>query len=151
MKRELSGKEEYTSSREYLLAVLTEYKLLQKKQDTLNHDLGVWRKREYLAAEKNEEYLRAAAAEKVSEFEDELKIINKEKFQLKQEADSLKRELTGLEPRKDLKEDTEMLLRQLEKLTGGNDDLEQKINNITVESELEHLKKEVKNSSSETS
>ncbi len=132
---------------EYAAAVLTEYKLLRKKYKSLIDTLSLWKNRVTLASEKGETALLKAAEEKVRELQEECASLEAAKNDLERELERAKQELKADIGIKGTGPDPRILLAQLQKAAGaGNgakDSLDKKFDTLSVESELERLKRDL--------
>ena len=132
---------------EYTAAVLTEYKLLRNKYESLTDSLSLWKNRVTLASEKGETALLKAAEEKVRALQEECASLEAAKNDLERELERAKQELKANIGIKVTGSDPRTLLAQLQKIAGaGNgaeDDLDKKLDTLSVESELERLKRDL--------
>ena len=128
--------------KEYMTAILTEYKLVKRKYDELINTLHLWQKRVTLAAEKGEPDLQTAAVKRIRELQEDL-------FRMEETKSSLERELETekhADKEREMPEvsDSEELLSRLQKAAGKDAGLNEKLGRLSVESELERLKNDLK-------
>ncbi len=129
---------------EYMTAVLTEYRLLNKKRKVLHENLQRWKKRITLAAEKGEKELETAAQRKAQEIEEDLAALTMEKNNLERELETAKKDIRNNRPLHYQGADPEKLLHRLQTAAGETDELPRKIDALSIEKELQELKEKQK-------
>ncbi len=128
--------------KEYMATVLTEYKLVKKKYDKLLSTLHLWQKRVTLAAEKGEIELQKAAEERVQELQDDLFHMEETKSSLEREIETEKHVSTEREIPE--VSESKKLLSRLQKAAGEDAGLNHELGTLSVESELERIKRDLK-------
>ena len=128
--------------KEYMATVLTEYKLVKKKYDKLLSTLHLWQKRVTLAAEKGEIELQKAAEERVQELQDDLLHMEETKSSLEREIETEKHVSTEREILE--VSESKKLLSRLQKAAGEDTGLNHELGILSVESELERIKRDLK-------
>ncbi len=129
--------------RRYLIAVKTEYKLLEQKFTTARDELKKWNDRIILAKQKKMINLQAEAEKKAETIQNRIKYLTEELIKLKVEAERII-ETAKTSPEK-LSLDPGELLNNLKNLIGDDTpfELEKGIRNIKVDNELEKIKREM--------
>jgi len=127
---------------EYLIAVKTEYKLLEKKYIKARENLKKWEDRVTLAKENNRDKLQAEAENQVEIIQNKIKHLINQLIELKVEVRKALKSIT--ESTEQLSIDPDKLLKDLERLIGDSTmNLEKDINTLKAENELEQLKNKI--------
>ena len=129
--------------RDYITTVLTEYKLLGKKQQSIAQDIERWKHRKLLATQKGAYDLEAAADKKINEKMETVARVKEARDTYEKELQRIKLEEKNLQGKKGTGPDPKELLQQLQKITGEDALLKQELDNLSAEKELERLKKEL--------
>ena len=131
------------NDREYLIAVKTEYKLLEQKYIKARENLKKWESRVNLAKEKGNTNLQMEAGGRSEIIRNDIKYLTDQLVGLKVEVEKAVRAIH--ESPRQLSIDPKKLLADMNNLIGdGNTmELENDINGIKVDNELERLKKEM--------
>ncbi len=131
------------SSRQYLLAIITNLKQIKEKQKKLRADLDTWNKRITLARENNRSDLEATAVQKAEDIKYRLQTLSTEEAELVREAARMKSRIGLLRTEVDKTLHTDMLLSELEMLVGEQDTLSRQFEEEEAEETLKKLKKDL--------
>ena len=133
------------NDKEYLIAVKTEYKLLEKKYLKAVDKFKKWETRAKLAKEKNKSNLQAEAEGQAEIIRNNIKHLTDQLVGLKIEVKNAVKRIR--ETPQQLSIDPRKLLTEMENLIGDGStmELENDINEIKVDNELEKLKREMGN------
>ena len=129
----------------YLVAVKTEYKLLEKKYISARDDLIKWNDRIQLAKQKDLLKLRTEAEKKAENIQSKIRYLTEELIKLKVEIERVMDTIQSI-PQK-LSPDPAELLSNLENLIGDGTSLklEKEIEEIKADKELERIKRDMEN------
>ncbi|MCK5152812.1 MAG: hypothetical protein KAQ93_00510 [Spirochaetales bacterium] len=132
------------NDREYLIAVKTEYKLLEKKFLKAKEKLDKWETRTSLAEEKGKTNLQTEAESQAEIFRSKINYLTDQLIGLKVEVEKAIRTI-HISPQQQLSIDPNKLLTEMNNLIGDNNSLslEKEIKIINVDNELEELKKKM--------
>ncbi|MDA3939453.1 MAG: hypothetical protein PF693_09115 [Spirochaetia bacterium] len=130
-------------NKEYLIAVKTEFKLLEKKVLKARNKLEKWETRVDLAQEKGKLNLQTEAEEQVEIIKNDINSLTNQLTDLKTEVEKAVR--ANNESLQKLSIDPNKLLADMNNLIGDTNpsDLEKEMNIIKMDNELERLKKEM--------
>lgn len=131
------------NDKEYLIAVKTEYKLLEKKYLHARKDLKKWENRVVLAKKNSKTVLKLEAENQSEIIRNDIKHQTDQLVGLKIEVEKAVRTIHESPQR--LSIDPNQLLADMNNLIrdGGAMELEKDINGIKVDNELERLKREL--------
>ena len=132
------------NDKEYLIAVKTEYKLLEKKFLKTREKLEKWEKRATLAEEKGKSKLQSEAEAQAEIVRNDIKSLTDQLVGLKVEVEKAL-ETTRKSPQQQLSIDPNNLLAEMNTLIGNGQSLEfdKRFKIIQVDNELEELKKKM--------
>ncbi|MCK5674387.1 MAG: hypothetical protein KAH95_13485 [Spirochaetales bacterium] len=132
------------NDKEYLIAVKTEYKLLEKKFLKTREKLEKWEKRATLAEEKGKSKLQSEAEAQAEIVRNDIKYLTDQLVGLKVEVEKAL-ETTRKSPQQQLSIDPNNLLAEMNTLIGNGQSLEfdKRFKIIQVDNELEELKKKM--------
>lgn len=132
------------NDKEYLIAIKTEYKLLEQKYIKAREDLKKWETRVTLAKEKGNTNLQIEAEGRAEILQNDVKYLTDQLIGLKPEVEKAVRAIHESSPQQ-LSIDPDKLLADMNNLIGDGNTIEVKkdINRIKVDNELERLKKEM--------
>lgn len=128
------------SAREIVVRVIQSLKTTTAQRVNLEKEQTLWRHRTELAKDRSD--LLAEAQTRLSDVEYRLDSLRAEEHELQTQVSNLKRQLKGLESKPSLSVDADMLLAELE-LISGHDDLEEKFREHEGDELLEKLKREM--------
>ena len=130
--------------KEYLIAIKTEYKLLEKKYLKAREKLEKWETRVNLAEEKKKLNLKADAESQVEIIRNDIKYLTDQLMSLKTELEKTARVIRE-SPKQQLSIDPNKLLLDMNNLIGDKNTLifEEEMKIIKVDTELEELKKKM--------
>lgn len=131
------------AAREYVLAFIKSLKETQSQKERLTADLYLWRNRVSLAESHNRAELAEEARRKVEELRDEVAKLDAEEESLREKVVVLKTNLKALEVQFSYSVDAEMLLAELDMITGKPDELAEEFEKMKAEAHLEALKKKL--------
>jgi len=132
------------NDKEYLIAIKTEYKLLEKKYQKTKENLGKWEARVKLAGEKSKLNLKTNAEAEVEIIKNDINYITDQLMSLKLELEKVIR-LIKESPKQQLTIDPNKLLFDMNNLIGNKNTLnfEEEMKILKVDTELEELKKKM--------
>lgn len=132
------------NDKEYLIAINTEYKLLEKKYQKAVEKLEKWETRVTLAEEKKKLNLKSNAEAQVEIVRNEIKYLNDQLMSLKLELEKAVKVIRA-SPRLQLSIDPDKLLYDMNNLIGDKStfSFEEEMKIIKVDNELEELKKKM--------
>ncbi len=131
------------SAGEYVAAVLSTLKETKVKRIELQNELAKWKSRVKLAGDRGRTDLWTEAALKTEQVQEDLQKIMYEERELRKELDIVKRQLQYVRNRPEITIDADLLLTQLEMVTGEQDELADKFKEAEADLELKRLKKEM--------
>lgn len=134
---------DFDSAREYVLAFITELKSRQKRRAATEQQLGLWRHRVKLAADRGEQSLRKAAENKAAELAAEQARLLEEEAELRRKVDVLKEKLNRLKIGSRRTVDADALLAQLSMLAGEPDAVKEALREQEARAALEELKRKM--------
>ena len=128
------------NDKEFLIAVKTEYKLLEKKYLKAQDKLKKWETRINIAGQAGKVNLKIEAEEQAEIIRNNIKYLTEQLSGLKQEVEKAVNEIK-IQPRK-LSIDPNKLFADIKNLIGNSSTLilEKQINEIKVDNELKRLK-----------
>jgi phage shock protein A len=132
------------NDKEYLIAVKTEYKLLEKKFLKTRDKLDKWEKRATLAEEKGKFNLLSEAEAQAEIVRNDIKYMTDQLVGLKVEVEKAV-DTTRKSPQKQLSIDPNNLLEEMNALIGDgqSSEFDEELKIIQVDNELEELKKKM--------
>ena len=128
---------------EYVLAFITTLKSTERDLGRTAEDAALWSRRVSLAREKGDEALAGQAQAKLNEVEGKKASLETELADLGAKVAVLKEKLQRLRGRFQKSVDTDLLLAQLEMLTGKKDTLAESFKAEEAGARLEALKKKM--------
>ena len=132
------------NDREYLIAVKTEYKLLERKYLKAMEKLKKWEARAHLAENKGELNLKTIAENQAEIIRNDIKYLTDQLVNLRVEVEKAAKTISR-SPQQQLSVDPNKLLKEMNLLIGNEtpSSLEKEINIIKVDNELEELKRKM--------
>lgn len=131
------------AAKEYMLSLLTTMKQLKAKHTQLEEEVTKWQSRVTLAEEKGRPDLAAQATARLNDAKEQLSRIMGEEMELLRERDELKRQILIAKDMPELKVDADLLLAQMQMITGEPDTLADEFKNEEVEDALRNLKQQL--------
>ncbi len=128
---------------EYVLAFLTTLKTTQKDLEKARQDTELWKRRVALAQAKGEAGLASQAQARLSAAEAKQAQLEAETADLVGKVTVLRDKLQRIRTSIPRSVDTDLLLAQLQMITGPKDELAQSFKNQEAEARLEELKKKL--------
>ncbi len=139
---DLSGMDP-ADAREYVLAVIAQYKQVRQQIARLEEEKGVWESRIALAAEKGASDLHAEAEKRRAEIESVLLSRFEEASELGREVEILKSQLLSVKREAEKSVDADLLLAQLSLAVGEGKPDDKIFREMEAERLLEELKKKL--------
>ena len=131
------------AAKEYLLSLLTTMKQLKTKHTQLEEEVAKWQSRVILADEKGRPDLAAQASTRLNDAKEQLSRIRGEEVELLRERDELKRQILIAKDMPEMKVDADLLLAQMQMITGEPDTVAEEFKNEEVEGALRSLKQQL--------
>ncbi len=130
-------------AREYVLAYITAWKRLQKEIGVLEEQILLWEGRVKAARERSEPQLASSTQGRVEGLKAELEKRRREEADLSRKVAILKKKLKSLQARPGLSVDPQVLLAQLQLLTGERDETADALRAQEAQAALEELKRKL--------
>ncbi|HOV65130.1 MAG TPA: hypothetical protein PLG43_14755 [Spirochaetia bacterium] len=141
MEHEDIGKMDLFAAREYMLQVMTTYKLAKNKRIQLENECQTWKDRVALAREKGKEDLALEAEKQVNLLSEQIERIKLEESEYTEELQSIKEEIAAIKRQPERSVDADLLLAQLQMIVGEPDTLSEEFKKEEIEARLEAMKK----------
>lgn len=149
MEHEDIGKMDLFAAREYMLQVMTTYKLAKNKRIQLENECKTWKERVALAREKGKEDLALEAEKEVNVLIQQIERIKLEENEYTEELQSIKEEIATIKRQPERSVDADLLLAQLQMIVGEPDTLSEEFKKEEIEARLEAMKKTMHTADSE--
>jgi phage shock protein A len=127
----------------YTLAFITTMKQTERELAKVAEDIALWTRRVELARSRGETSLADQAQARVTELEGRRATLEAERSDLRVKADVLKQKLTRLRLGMTRTVDADLLLAQLQMLTGPKDSLAEAMQKEEAQAKLDELKRKM--------
>ncbi len=129
------------AAREYMLSIMTTYKLAKNRRIQLENECRTWNERAALAREKGKEELAQEAERQIAQLSEQIDRIKLEEIEYTEELKSVKAEIEAIKKQPQRSVDADLLLAQLQMIVGEPDKLSQEFKKEEIEARLEAMKK----------
>ena len=134
---------EPASAKEYVVAVIADLKLLKARRIELEGKLKLWEGRMHLAERENRPDLADKASAQADLLRGDINTVRVQEAEYARGIDRMKGQLKMIESESGMSVNADLLLAQLEMITGERDELSDTFKAEEVNEELERLKREM--------
>jgi len=132
---------DYKSAKEYVYTIIITLKETQKQKKDTSEELKKWHNRVELAKQHSRTDLETKASAKIDELNQKFQNLQSEETLLKQKVETLQKELKRIKDMPELSMDPDQLLAEVEVMIDEPDSTQQEFDELSAESMLKELKK----------
>ena len=134
---------EPSSAKEYVVAIIADLKQTKARRIELEGKLQLWEGRMRLAERENRPDLATKASSQADLVRSDIASVRAQETEYVRGIDRMKRQLTMIESEAGLSVNADLLLAQLELITGERDELSDTFKEEELNEELERMKREM--------